>query len=84
MRDFLCKATFVSLLWFSGSNVLLALNYPIVYLNSIVYPVLILGTITMCYMNFPIFKETNRIEKIGLYLFLICAIFLATAGRGLP
>lgn len=83
MRDFLCKATFVSLLWFSGSNVLLALNYPIVYLNSIVYPVLILGTITMCYMNFPIFKETNRIEKNGLYLFFICAIFLVTAGRGL-
>lgn len=83
MKDFLCKATFVSLLWFSGSNVLLALNYPIVYLHSIVFPVLILGTIAIFYMNFPIFKESNRIEKIGLYLFFICAIFIATAGRGL-
>lgn len=83
MKDFLFKVTFVSLLCFSGDNVLIAINYPIVYLRSIVYPVLILGTITMCYMNFPIFKESYRIEKYGLYLFLICAIFIAVAGRGL-
>ena len=82
MKNIILKLTFLALIAFSGSNLLVAIGYNFNYMKCILYPVVILGTIAVIYFNRALFNEKTHIEVFGLLLFVLIAVCYIVAGRG--
>ena len=82
MKNIILKLTFLALIAFSGSNLLVAIGYNFYYMKCILYPVVIFGTIAVIYFNRALFNEKTHIEVFGLLLFVLIAVCYIVAGRG--
>lgn len=83
MKNIILKLTFLALIAFSGSNLLVAIGYNFNYMKCILYPVVILGTIAVIYFNRALFNDETHIEVFGLLLFVLIAVCYIVAGRGI-